>query len=225
MNLKLKFLCFQGIHYSLPSFWAKLGYSWIKIDHIADSLLKLQIKIGVHFINVELSQLLTLEGATTLLLAPSPDFQTFLRPCVGSEVLDHAHGSAIICTRVILIMMKVKNAHHLIIKWYRSLISIPYRNSTYAFRSLHCMTHLMRNIFFPSSKDDSLKIDAIQCKRIKVRIVIIAPKNVAKFVKEISNHWTEVLNELFTILGPSPQDFCLEASIYKNWIRLCWKVC
>ena len=33
---------------------AKLGYSRIKIDHIADSLLKLQIKI----INVELSQLL-----------------------------------------------------------------------------------------------------------------------------------------------------------------------
>ena len=31
-----------------------LGYSRIKIDHIADSLLKLQIKIGVHLINVEL---------------------------------------------------------------------------------------------------------------------------------------------------------------------------
>ena len=60
MNQKLKFLCFQGIHNSLPSFWAKLGYSQIKIDHIADSLLKLQIKIGVHLINVELSQLLTL---------------------------------------------------------------------------------------------------------------------------------------------------------------------
>ena len=60
MNQKLRFLCFQGIHYSLPSFWAKLGYSWIKIDHIADSLLKLPIKIGVHLINVELSQLLTL---------------------------------------------------------------------------------------------------------------------------------------------------------------------
>ena len=88
---------------------------------------------------------------TTHPLTP-PDFQTFLRPCVGSEVLDHAHGSAIICTRVILIMMKVKNAHHLIIKWYRSLISIPYRNSTYAFRSLHCMTHLMRNIFFLPAK-------------------------------------------------------------------------
>ena len=43
-----------------PIIWAKLGYSWIKIDHIADSLLKLQIKIGVHLINVELSQLLTL---------------------------------------------------------------------------------------------------------------------------------------------------------------------
>ena len=37
MNQKLKFLCFWGIHNSLPSFWAKLGYSWIKIDHIADS--------------------------------------------------------------------------------------------------------------------------------------------------------------------------------------------
>ena len=36
----------------------------------------------------------------------------------------------------------------------------------------------------------------------------------------MSNHWTEVLNELFTILRPSPQDFCLEANIYKNWIRI-----
>ena len=60
MNQKLKFLCFRGIHNSLPSFWAKLGYSRIKIDYIADSLLKLQIKIGVHLINAELSQLLTL---------------------------------------------------------------------------------------------------------------------------------------------------------------------
>ena len=60
MNQTLKFLCFWGIHNSLSLFWAKLGYSQIKIDHIADSLLKLQIKIGVHLINVELSQLLTL---------------------------------------------------------------------------------------------------------------------------------------------------------------------
>ena len=60
MNYKLKFLCFQGIHYSLLSFGAKLGYSRIKIDHIADSLLKLKIKIGEHLINAELSQLLTL---------------------------------------------------------------------------------------------------------------------------------------------------------------------
>ena len=37
-----------------------IGCSRIKIDHIADSLVKLQIKIGVHLINVELSQLLTL---------------------------------------------------------------------------------------------------------------------------------------------------------------------
>ena len=45
MYQKLGFLCFRGIHNSLPSFWAKLGYSRIKIDHkichfIADSLLK-----------------------------------------------------------------------------------------------------------------------------------------------------------------------------------------
>ena len=60
MNQKLKFLCFRDIHNSLPSFCAKLGYSWIKIDHFADSLLKLQIKIGVHLIKVELTQLLTL---------------------------------------------------------------------------------------------------------------------------------------------------------------------
>ena len=63
MNQKLRFL--WGIHNSLSSFWAKLGYSRIKIDHIADSLLKLQIKIGVHLINVELSQFLTLTGANT----------------------------------------------------------------------------------------------------------------------------------------------------------------
>ena len=37
-----------------------LGYSRIKIDHIADSVLKLPIKIGVHLISVELSQLPTL---------------------------------------------------------------------------------------------------------------------------------------------------------------------
>ena len=51
--------------YSLPSFWAKLGYSRIKIDHYAYSLLKLQIKIGVHLTNVELTQLLTLGMAAT----------------------------------------------------------------------------------------------------------------------------------------------------------------
>ena len=41
--------CFWGIHNSLPSFWAKLDYSWIKIDHTADSLLKLQITIGASY--------------------------------------------------------------------------------------------------------------------------------------------------------------------------------
>ena len=60
MNQKLGFLCFRGIHNSLPLFCAKLGYSQIKIDHIADSLLKLHIEIGVHLVSVELSQLLTL---------------------------------------------------------------------------------------------------------------------------------------------------------------------
>ena len=58
--LSIIYPCFQGIHNSLSSFLAKLGYSQIKIDHFADSLLKLQIKIGVHLINVELTQLLTL---------------------------------------------------------------------------------------------------------------------------------------------------------------------
>ena len=61
MNEKLWFLCFKGIQNSLPSFWAKLGYSQIKIDHIVDSLLKLQIRIGVHLISDELSQLPTLD--------------------------------------------------------------------------------------------------------------------------------------------------------------------
>ena len=46
-------------HNSLLSFWAKLGYSQIEIDHIRVSLLKIQIEIGVHFINDELSQLPT----------------------------------------------------------------------------------------------------------------------------------------------------------------------
>ena len=50
---------FRCIHNSLLSFWAKLGYSHIEIDHIAVSLLKLQIEIGGHFINDELSQLPT----------------------------------------------------------------------------------------------------------------------------------------------------------------------
>ena len=137
---------------------------------------------------------------------PTPDFQTFLRPFVGSEVLDHAHGSAIICTRVILIMMKVKNAHHLIIKWYRSLISIPYRNSTYAFRSLHCMTHLMRNIFFPSSKDDSLKIDAIHVtKENRDWNCYYSPKNWIFEQKMLQNLWNlKALNRSFkwTIYNP-----------------------
>ena len=39
MNPKLGCLCFRGIHNSLPSFWANLGYSQI-IDHTAYSLLK-----------------------------------------------------------------------------------------------------------------------------------------------------------------------------------------
>ena len=33
---------------------SELGYSWIKIDHIADSLLKLKIKIGVHLEHLQL---------------------------------------------------------------------------------------------------------------------------------------------------------------------------
>ena len=68
MNQKLRFLCFQGIQNSLPSFGAKLDYSRIKIEHIADSLLKLQIKIGMHLISVEVSQLLTLLAGNGLFL-------------------------------------------------------------------------------------------------------------------------------------------------------------
>ena len=51
MNQNLKFLCFWGTHNSLPSFWANFGYSRIKIDHFADSLLKLQVKFEMHFIS------------------------------------------------------------------------------------------------------------------------------------------------------------------------------
>ena len=51
-----------------PILLSQLGYSRIKIDHIADSLLKLQIKIGVHLINVELLQLLTPQQILQLFL-------------------------------------------------------------------------------------------------------------------------------------------------------------
>ena len=71
---KLWFLCFRGIQNSLPSFWAKLGYFWIKIDRIADCLLKLQIRIGVHLINVELLQLLTPAAALPTPLCIAPPF-------------------------------------------------------------------------------------------------------------------------------------------------------
>ena len=49
----------NALRNSLPSFWAKLVYSRIKIGLIIGSFLKLQTKIGVHLINVELSKLLT----------------------------------------------------------------------------------------------------------------------------------------------------------------------
>ena len=78
MNLKLNFLCFRGIHNSLPSFCAKLGFSRRKIDHITDSLLKLQIKIGVHLINVVQSQLLI-----PLLFKPKP---YLIMPIIINEV-------------------------------------------------------------------------------------------------------------------------------------------
>ena len=48
MKQKLWFLCFRGIHNSLPSFWVKLGYSRIKIDLLSLHVLySLQFKIGV----------------------------------------------------------------------------------------------------------------------------------------------------------------------------------
>jgi hypothetical protein len=47
------------MRYSLPSFWAKLGYSQIKIDRKLISLYSLQSKIGVHLLNSEQTQLLT----------------------------------------------------------------------------------------------------------------------------------------------------------------------
>ena len=72
MNQKLKFLCFWDIHNSLPSFWASLAYSGIKIDHIVDSLLKLQIKIGVHLINIELLQLQAYSGCIIRVKSPPP---------------------------------------------------------------------------------------------------------------------------------------------------------
>ena len=90
MNQKLKIICFWSIHNSHPSFWAKLGYSRIKIDLIADSLLKLQIKIGAHLINVELSQLLTPTQPTTH-TPPGLQWAT-------TEEIQHAHYFIVTCT-------------------------------------------------------------------------------------------------------------------------------
>ena len=56
-----------------------LGYSWIKIDHIADSLLKLKIKIGVHLINIKLSQLLPPFPIQKIIICLMEDVST-LRP-------------------------------------------------------------------------------------------------------------------------------------------------
>ena len=84
MNQKLKFLCFQGIQNSLPSFWAKLGYSQIKIDLLSLHVLySLQFRIGLRLLKVELTQLLTpcsSEGGWELVgfseLISSSDFHT-----------------------------------------------------------------------------------------------------------------------------------------------------
>ena len=64
-------------------FWAKLGYSRIKIDHFANSLLKLQIKIGVHLINIELSQLLTLTALHLLARQRRADLNREIKSCSG----------------------------------------------------------------------------------------------------------------------------------------------
>ena len=61
LNKNLSF--FASKAYTTLSHHFELSYSRIKIDHIADSLVKLQIKMGVHLISVELSQFLTLEFA------------------------------------------------------------------------------------------------------------------------------------------------------------------
>ena len=99
-----------SIQNSLPSFWAKLGYFWIKIGHIADYLLKLQIKIGVHLINVELLQLLTLCSVKWF----RPLLSTFFYfihdescfPCTGKSLSDALifakHWENMLCTKIVL---------------------------------------------------------------------------------------------------------------------------
>ena len=59
--------------YSLPSFWAKLGYSQIKIDRKLIALYSLQSKIGVHLLNDELTQLPTLKKGIVQLKLPKWD--------------------------------------------------------------------------------------------------------------------------------------------------------
>ena len=73
MNQKLGFLCFWGIHNSFPSFWAKLGYSRIKIDLLSLHVLySIQFKIGVQHSQLNFcNSLLRLWEARALILLRS----------------------------------------------------------------------------------------------------------------------------------------------------------
>ena len=85
MNQKLRFLCFWGIHNSLPSFWAKLGFSRIKIDHmiyhfIADSLLKDAV------LTVGLNLRLCLRFSVVVCAFSIPIFENLLPKMIFSQV-------------------------------------------------------------------------------------------------------------------------------------------
>ena len=88
---KLKFHWVWWTRYSLPSFWAKLGYSQIKIDWKLISLYSLHSKIGVHLLNGELTQLFTPLRLYLISKVLSYGEACFLWPLQGTWMLKLDH--------------------------------------------------------------------------------------------------------------------------------------
>ena len=154
MNQKLKLLCFPHIHYSLPIFLAKLGYSQIKIDSFADSLLKFQIKIGVHLINVELSQLFTLVFALLSLVRPiflpnyfSKSFGTEINLCQANVAKN-------------VFFLNCTNYYRFYFKFaFRAVTRILYKYSTRPWYVIPPKKYLARRVY-----SQSLKILSKKCQ-------------------------------------------------------------